>query len=114
MSLLTRAFMDWDIGSFLQNATSTLKGWGGLVIMLVGVIMIIVGVVKIASGLISHGKKQVSWVVAILLIIIGGAFLAGGWGFVSKIAEGGLNTINDLGENGGTIIPYSLKNIFIR
>lgn len=98
---------NFDITTFLTNATSTLKGWGGLVIVLIGVVMVIVSIFKIASGLISHGKKQVNWVVAILLLIIGGAFIAGGWSFVYGIAAGGKKTIDELGDGtGGVIIPY--------
>lgn len=97
----------FDITTFLKNATSTLKGWGGLFIGLIGVIMVIVSIFKIASGLISHGKKQVNWVVAILLLIIGGAFIAGEWSFVYGIAAGGKKTIDELGDGtGGLIIPY--------
>ena len=94
--------MAWDLGSFLQNATETIKQWGGYIIVLIGVVMVIVAVFKIASGLISHGKTQVSWPVAIILLILGGAFMVGGFTFVSNIASGGKKTIEDLGQ---TIIP---------
>ena len=95
--------MAWDLGSFLQNATETIKQWGGYIIVLIGVVMVIVAVFKIASGLISHGKTQVSWPVAIILLILGGAFMVGGFTFVSNIASGGKKTIEDLGKQ--TIIP---------
>lgn len=89
---------EWDIGNFLKNATSTLKGWVGMLIMLIGVVMIAVGIIKIAGALISHGKKQTSWAVNIILVILGGAFLGGGWEFVSSIASSGQNTIDELGK----------------
>lgn len=104
MNLLSMP-MAWDLGSFLQNATSTLKTWGGYLIILIGVVMVVWSVVMIARGLISHGKTQVSWPVAIILLILGGAFMVGGFSFVSNIASGGKKTIEDLGN--GTILMLS-------
>lgn len=104
MNLLSMP-MAWDLGSFLQNATSTLKTWGGYLIILIGVVMVVWSVVMIARGLISHGKTQTSWPVAIILLILGGAFMVGGFSFVSNIAAGGKQTIEDLGN--GTILMLS-------
>lgn len=104
MNLLSMP-MAWDLGSFLQNATSTLKTWGSYLIILIGVVMVVWSVVMIARGLISHGKTQVSWPVAIILLILGGAFMVGGFSFVSNIASGGKQTIEDLGN--GTILMLS-------
>lgn len=104
MNLLSMP-MSWDLGSFLQNAASTLKTWGGYLIVLIGVVMVVWSVVMIARGLISHGKTQVSWPVAIILLILGGAFMVGGFSFVSNIASGGKKTIEDLGN--GTILMLS-------
>lgn len=101
-AILFNMFLSWDLGSFLKNATETLKTWGGYFIILIGVIMLIVGVYQLASGLWSHGKKQTNWFIVVCLFIIGGAFMVGGFSFVSKIASGGQKTIEDLGE---TIIP---------
>lgn len=93
----------WDITSFLTNSATQLRTWGGLIMILIGVIMIIVAVYQIATGLMSHGKKQTNWVVAILLLLIGGALasFAGAndaWNWVGNIAEGGKTTIDDLGS----------------
>lgn len=104
MNLLSMT-MTWDLGSFLKNATSTLEKWGGYLICLIGVVMVVWSVVMIARGLISHGKTQVSWAVAIILLILGGAFMVGGFSFVSEIASGGKKTIEDLGN--GTILMLS-------
>lgn len=104
MNLLSMP-MAWDLGSFLQNATSTLKTWGGYLITLIGVVMVVWSVVMIARGLISHGKTQVSWPVAIILLILGGAFMVGGFSFVANIASGGKQTIDDLGNS--TILMLS-------
>lgn len=94
--------MAWDLGSFLQNSSKTLKQWGAYFIILVGVVMVIASVYQIAKGLISHGKGSTNWAVAIGLLLLGGAFMTGGFAFVAKIAGGGEKTISDLGQ---TIIP---------
>lgn len=95
----------FDIEKFLTNSASKLKQWGGLLLILIGVIMMLVAVCKVASGLISHGKKQVSWVVCIVMFILGGAlcsFAAGpdAWNWIQNIAQGGKQTIDDLGGGG--------------
>lgn len=90
--------LDWDLTSFLTNSTNQLQTWGGLVISLIGVIMIIAGVYQLAKGLMSQGRGQTNWAVVVLLIIVGGAFIAGGWKLVSDIASGGEKTIRDLGN----------------
>lgn len=92
----------WDIGTFLRNATKTIKQWGSYLIILIGVVLIIVSIWQIAKGLISHGKGQTNWAVAIIMLIIGGALMAGGFGLVSTIASGGGQTINELGAGTAT------------
>ena len=101
---------NWSIANFLTNATSAIQNWGSLVIILIGVVMIIVAVYQIAKGLISHGKTQTNWAVAILLLLIGGVFMAGGFQFVANIAQGGKTTIEDLGA-GGTILWTTFQNL---
>ena len=120
---LTQVFMEgnasWDLGGFLENATTNVQSILGLVISLIGVIMIGVGVFKIAKALISHGKEQTSWVVNIALLIVGGALMIGGWSFVSDIAKGGKDTIMDLGEGdnkgGDAVLPedYNKSNTIL-
>ena len=103
--------MTFDITTFGQNLYKMLREWGNILIIIIGVVMMIVAIWQIAKGLIQHGKAQVSWAVAIALLIIGGAlasFGAGGaiegtaaWDWVEGIAEGGKNTIDALGTEGG-------------
>jgi hypothetical protein len=109
LKAMTTVPMSWDLGSFLQNAAKTLKTWGGYFIILVGVVMVVASVYQIAKGLISHGRGPgTNWAVAIALLILGGAFMTGGFAFVANIAGGGKKTINDLGQ---TVIPM-LQIIF--
>lgn len=105
MSTTGIAETGWDFGSFMLNAISRIQTWGGYVIILIGIIMILVSVYQFATGFISHGKKQTNWGVAIALLILGGAFAAGGWTFVASVAGGGKKTIEDLGT---VILPYMM------
>ena len=98
---------DWDLKSFLVNATTYIKFIGGLVIVLLGTAAVVWGAYKFFSKLFGgQSAAQTSWVTVALLIIIGGAAMAGGGSLVFGIAEGGKTTIEDLG--GGTILPYLL------
>lgn len=86
----------WDITTLLSNLTETLKNWGGMVIIMLGVVMIIVAVWKAATGLISHGKTQTNWFVVAALLIFGGALAVGGWNWVYGLSKGGQTTLNNL------------------
>lgn len=103
MSTMLGLACDWSIDSFLQNANTTLQRWGGYVVILLGAVMLIVGVYMIAKGLITHGKGQpVSWPIALICLILGGAFSVSGWNLVTSFADGANQTIQDLG--GSTIM----------
>lgn len=94
----------FNIEQFLTNATTKAKDWGGLFIILVGAIMMIVAIYKMAKGFILHGKTQTSWGICIAMLLIGGALVSfavgkDAWAWVQGIAEGGKQTIEDLGTN---------------
>lgn len=102
--------LTFDITQFGQNLYTKLREWGNILIIIIGVVMMIVAVWQIAKGLIQHGKAQVNWAVAIALLILGGALASfggsgvsgtGAWDWLEGIAEGGKNTIDDLGGAGG-------------
>lgn len=102
----------WDLGNFLQNATDTIKTWGGYVVILIGVVMIIVSVYQIAKGLIGHGKQgqPTNWFIVIGLLVVGGALSIGGFTWVSNIAQGGQKTIEDLGK--GSTVLLNILSLF--
>ncbi|MBD5585202.1 MAG: hypothetical protein HDQ88_08970 [Clostridia bacterium] len=93
---------NWSIGNFLQNSITTLQEWGKWLIILIGVILIVWACVQIARGLISHGKTQISWPVNIIMLIMGGVFMIGGFSFMAGVASGGKQTLTELGGSTGT------------
>lgn len=105
--MLMRAMMlSWDIGTFLNKGGQTLKQWAGYLIVIFGIAMLVAAVYMLTKGLIGQGKGQpVPWMTILLLIVIGGALLAGGFSFLETVAGGGKKTIEDLGQ---TIIPMFL------
>lgn len=111
--------MAWDLDSFLTNLGTKMQGWGALIVFVIGTAMVIAAVYFIGKGLMSHGRGQTNWAMTILLLIIGGAFMAtgaGGWGLLKDIAEGSKQTIDELGGNGGggaTVILPMLKAGFM-
>lgn len=98
---LQNVLLDFDILSFLGNATEYVKKIGSYVVILAGFIMIIVAIVQIAKGLASGGKGQVNWVMSIGCLLVGGALAFGGWTMVTNIANGGQQTIKQMGATGG-------------
>ncbi len=88
----------WSVNGFLKNLNSSLFSWGKIIVVILGVIMVLAGLFQIGKGLMSGGRSQTNWVVAIALFFLGGALaFSGGWGLVESVAKGGAQTLNDLG-----------------
>ncbi|MCL6663446.1 hypothetical protein [Paenibacillus amylolyticus] len=99
---------NWDLGKFLETATNKLGSWGSLFVILLGTICVIYAVYQIVTGLMSHGKKQTNWFIAITLLLVGGAISApGGYKLITDIAGGGKKTIEDLGTGAVMLFEYS-------
>lgn len=98
--------ISWSMESFLQNIGGKAQEWGSYFIVVLGIVMILVAGWQIGSGLMSHGKKQTNWAVAVVLLILGGAFAAGGFNLLSTVASGGKDTILDLGS---VILPMFIR-----
>ena len=97
----------WAVGTFLNNLNKSIFKWGQTLVVIIGIVMVIVGVFNIAKGLMSGGKTQVNWVINILLFFIGGALaFSGGWNLVQDISAGGYSTLQELGNEGGSLLVY--------
>lgn len=102
----------WDLRSFLTNMFNTLGDWISLAVMILGIVAVGYAIWQIVSGLMSQGKKQTNWAVAIMLLLVGGALsMTTGFEFVQSIASGGRKTIEDLG--GQTITIFSFTKSFL-
>lgn len=112
IELVAGASSGWDLRNFLNNSFDTLGEWLGLIVMIIGLVAVFYAIWQIVTGLMSQGKKQTNWGVAIILLIVGGALSATtGFQFVQDIAGGGRSTIEDLG--GQTITMFHVMNTFL-
>lgn len=92
----------WDLTSFLTSATASIKGWGSLALILIGVVGIIIFAFKIWKGLTASQQSQPPrWGLWIVGLIFSGALSITGITLVSDIAAGGAQTIEDLGSGQG-------------
>ena len=89
---------DWSITNLLENLTSSMQVWGGLLIALIGIVLIIAMAVIGRIKLISGGCQKWGWPLIIVGLFIGGVFFVGGLPTIMEIASGGHATINDLGR----------------
>jgi hypothetical protein len=110
-------YLAWDLNSFLNNFGKAAQDWGKYIVFAIGTFMVIAAAFFIGKGLMSQGRGQTNWALTILLLIIGGALMAGsygGWNTLVDIAEGSKKTIDDLGGGGGTttsttILPFLFR-----
>lgn len=97
---------NFSITSLLSNAGVTLRTWGTFIVFILGVAAIIVATYKLVTGLASHGQKQTSWAVVIILYVVGGVCTFGSsadaWDFLAgTIAGGGRTTVEEMGTSKG-------------
>lgn len=94
---LIPADSQWSVLNLLENTRSFGALVGGSLIMLMGLVAVVYGVVKLLMKFMSD-KDQGSWFKIIAMILVGGAFLVGGFNLAFSLAEGGKQTIDDLGN----------------
>lgn len=115
VSIFAEATGGSSISGFLSSLQKTIANYGSIVVSIIGIAMVIIGIYKIAKNLMSAGKGQTNWVVAIALVVIGGALaIVGGWAFVGKFANTTKTTLNDMAEGhadtgGGVADPFAEK-----
>lgn len=100
----------WSITNILANASELGQTWGALILFLLGIACVIIASWMLVTGLASHGKKQTSWAVVIILYVVGGVFTfgsaQGAWSFVAgNIAGGGRTTLDELSQKSGNENP---------
>ena len=86
-----------SISNILKGASNKLQEWGQWFLVVIGVAMVIYGVFQIAKGMMSGGRGQTNWVMAIGCIIVGGLLsVSGGWNFISNMASGSGKEIQNM------------------
>lgn len=93
----------WDVNSVLDNATEWLKTTGGKVLVGIGVIMLLLGGVFAGMKLWANSQKSQErhWGKIIALVLVGGAFMGGGFQLMKTIGGGGKTTLLEIGGGGG-------------
>ena len=81
--------MQNTVAQILENVRNALGTWGGIIVAILGAAALVVAAYMIVSGLISHGKKQTSWLVVIGLVIVGGLFVTLGFTSWAKMTSTG-------------------------
>lgn len=103
----------WDVGTFLTNAKKTIDKWGNLLLKLLGVAALVWAAVLTLKKLMASQQsqsQQAGWPTIILLTLVGGGFMIGGFGLAKTIGGGGETSIRQLG--GGAIDPSLLLSVF--
>lgn len=91
------------ISNILKGASHQLQKWGQWFLVVIGVAMVIYGIFQIAKGMMSGGRGQTNWVMAIGCVIVGGLLsVSGGWGFVANLAKGSGEEIQNMSKTDTT------------
>lgn len=88
----------WSVINLLDNTQSFGKVVGGSILALVGLGVLIYALVKIMIKFLSDQSRD-SWGKLIVAVLVGGAFMVGGITLAISLAEGGKQTIDDLGNS---------------
>lgn len=86
--------MGWTFTSLFTNANRIMGSILPLCMFILGDVGVIGGIYMIVTGLISNGKKQTSWPVAIILLLLGMGLAISGWGLL----QGALNPNEAVGD----------------
>ena len=91
--------MGWNIIKFLQSVKNTIGSAAMWIVAIIGAIMFIVGIWLIAKGLMSQGRGQTNWVLAIVLLVLGALLGFGaGFGLLTDFANDTSSVVNELGQ----------------
>lgn len=102
----------WDVVSFLENAGDYLKQIGQPLLIIMGIALLIWGFVKAAMKLLGNpqsSQQHGSWGLIVVMIIVGGALMIGGFNLAETVGSGGKDTIIDMG--GGSIFLGSVLGL---
>lgn len=102
---------NWDVGTFLENAQTTIHEWGNLLLLLLGTIMMVWAGVLIFKKLTATQQtegQQAGWFKIALLLLIGGALMAVGFSIMADLGSGGATSIGELGK-GSMLLGSNLR-----
>lgn len=88
----------WDLVDAIENFGDLISDGGAVLVLVIGLIIMIWAAITIAKALMSRQGGTAEWVKGGVGILVGGAFIAGGWELLQSLGEGGTDTIKRLGE----------------
>lgn len=95
--------LDWSIEKLLDGFYQQMTSWVSYIVLIAGIILLGIGVFQLVKKFSSGGQGGgVSWVMIIIMLLVGGVLVGGGLNFVFKLTSGAQNTIEDMGNTGNT------------
>ena len=89
----------WNIIKFLSSIKEQMGSAATWIVAIIGMIMFIVGIWLIAKGLMSQGRGQTNWVLAIVLLVLGALLGFGaGMALLTDFSNDTASVVNDLGK----------------
>lgn len=97
---------EWDLIEFFTNGQSYAEKAGGAFLGVVGVFCLLFASWKTFQKLTNEQSRE-SWGKVAGLLGLGGVLIFGGYQLIADLAEGGKDTVDNFGDNGGGAIIVS-------
>lgn len=91
----------WSIENLLDGFYQQMTSWVSYIVLIAGIILLGVGVFQLVKKFTSGGQGGgLSWVMIIIMLLVGGVLVAGGLNFVFKLTKSAKSSIDSMGISG--------------
>lgn len=95
----------FTIDNLITGGQNKAQTWGGGILILMGIVGLVWAGVQLIRKLMADPQKQqqmLGYPAILALVLVGGGLSVGGYQLMSTVGSGGQQTIEDLGNSGGS------------
>lgn len=93
--------LEWSIEQLLDGFYKQMTSWVSYIVLIAGIVLLGIAVFQLVKKFSSGGQGGgMSWVLIIIMGLVGGVLVAGGLNFVFKLTSGAKDSIDEMGNTG--------------